>query len=181
MQHNDYYYFGKIIKSKGFEGQFIVGLEVDKPDNYKSLTEIYIEQNRELVKHNIEKIEVNKNNTATIQINQIKNADDVRTIQHCDIYLPLTLLPKLNEKRFYFHEIVGYAVIDKNYGEVGIAKEVIEHPHQNLLLVKNGFREALVPLWENVIAKVDRTEKKLFVNTPEGIIESYLTSEDEEE
>ena len=51
---------------------------------------------------------------------------------------------------------------------------MIEYPAQPLFqIVKNGV-EVLVPVIDEVIQKVDREQKILYISAPKGLIDLYL-------
>ena len=91
-----------------------------------------------------------------------------------DLYLPLDLLPRLDGNKFYFHEVIGFRVVDSVYGDIGILREVIEYPAQPIFQIEKNGVEVLIPVVDEVIDKVDRELKTLFVTAPNGLIELYL-------
>jgi 16S rRNA processing protein RimM len=90
------------------------------------------------------------------------------------LYLPLNLLPKLEGNKFYFHEVIGYTIEDKNFGEVGKIVGVNDTTAQALFEVENNGKEILIPMNDEFIIKVDRKNKTIFVETPEGLIDLYF-------
>ena len=58
---------------------------------------------------------------------------------------------------------------------MGPIREIIEYPSQAIIQVFKDGKEILIPILDQVIQKVDRKAKKLYVNTPEGLIEMYLS------
>jgi len=91
-----------------------------------------------------------------------------------DIYLPAQILPELKGTNFYDHEVVGFKVIDANFGEVGILEQVVDLPVNPLLQVMRGEKEVLIPFIDGLVTKVDRENKELHVTAPEGLIEIYI-------
>jgi 16S rRNA processing protein RimM len=57
--------------------------------------------------------------------------------------------------------------------EIGLIQEVIEQPHQILCTVIYKGAEALVPLHEASLKKIDNKHKKVFVELPEGLLDIY--------
>jgi 16S rRNA processing protein RimM len=84
------------------------------------------------------------------------------------------MLPKLSGKQFYYHEIVGFTVVDTEKGELGPVTEVLEYPTQAILQVMKDKKEVLIPILEQVIQNVDRDTKVLTITAPEGLIDMYL-------
>ncbi|MCX6266534.1 MAG: ribosome maturation factor RimM, partial [Bacteroidetes bacterium] len=88
--------------------------------------------------------------------------------------LPITELPTLKGNQFYFHEIVGFQVVDQNHGNIGRIEDILELPHQSLFQIRYGEKEILIPIVDDIIQKVDRRKKLLMIEAPSGLIEIYL-------
>ena len=104
----------------------------------------------------------------------IDDTEQASILLGCDLFLPIEQLPALTGDRFYYHEIKGFQVIDLNFGETGRVEEVLEYPHQAILRVLRGNKEILIPITDDIITRVDRENKILHVNAPEGLIALYL-------
>ena len=57
--------------------------------------------------------------------------------------------------------------------ELGEVCEVIEQPHQVLCKIIFEGKEALIPVHEDSLEKVDKKNRKLFLNLPEGLLDIY--------
>ena len=91
-----------------------------------------------------------------------------------ELYLPLSFLPKLTGNKFYFHEIIGFEVIDADHGNIGIIQSVNDTTSQALFEILKGDKELLIPITDQIITKVDRATKTIHVTTPEGLVDLYL-------
>jgi 16S rRNA processing protein RimM len=91
-----------------------------------------------------------------------------------DLYLPLQLLPKLTGNKFYFHEVIGFEVQDKRLGLVGKIQSINDSTAQPLFEVLKGDTEILIPMIDHFLVKIDRENKKVIMDLPEGLIEMYL-------
>lgn len=175
MNKNDLFHFGHIIKTQGFEGHLLIAMDVDDTSRYQKLEEVFIEEKENTIeRYAVAGYTLNKNKTCTILLEGIDSFENARHLLKKNVFLPLSLLPRLKGTSFYLHEIRGFTVIDQAAGKIGIAESVIELPHQNILLVKNGKHEILLPLQSNLIISIDRQKKILNYNAPEGLIEMYL-------
>ena len=63
---------------------------------------------------------------------------------------------------------------DNNYGVVGTIVSVNDNTAQALFEVENNGKQILIPMNDEFIEKVDRENKQIIVNTPEGLIDLYL-------
>jgi 16S rRNA processing protein RimM len=50
---------------------------------------------------------------------------------------------------------------------------VIEQPHQVLCTIIYKGNEALIPIHQDSLLKVDKKNKKVFVELPEGLLDIY--------
>jgi 16S rRNA processing protein RimM len=87
--------------------------------------------------------------------------------------LPLTKLPKLAGNKFYYHEIIGFDVVDKNLGKIGNVVSINEHTAQATFEVSFGKKIALIPIVDEIILEVKRETKSIYVNTPPGLVDLY--------
>ena len=88
-----------------------------------------------------------------------------------ETFLPLKDLPILKGKKFYYHEIIGFKAFDKKFGEIGIIKKFNDQTSQPIIIaegIKN--KEIMIPLVDDFLIEVNRMEKIIIFNLPEGLI-----------
>jgi 16S rRNA processing protein RimM len=127
-----------------------------------------------LVPFFIEKSSLHKGNQLRVQFEDVYSDEEADSILKCGVYLPLDLLPKLSGDKFYFHEVIGFTVIDENYGEVGTLVHINDKAAQPLFEIDSDGKEVFIPMVDDFIKKVDRENKIIHVTAPEGLIELYL-------
>ncbi len=172
MDIKDCYYLGRITKPWGTKGQLMLFLDVDNPEEYASLDSAFVETKGQLVPVFFAIDQMN-GNKAVATLEDTTPDEAAKLVGH-ELYLPLTLLPKLTGNQFYFHEVTGFRVVDSNHGDIGILEQVIEYPAQPLFQIMKNGTEILVPVIDQVIDRVDRELKTIFITAPNGLIELYL-------
>jgi len=171
MQKKDCFYLGKIVKKYSFKGEVVLKLDTDEPDIYENLDAVFLDLGKNLLPFFIKKSLLQKGNQLRVQFEDIENEADADAILKTDVYLPLNLLPKLSGNQFYFHEVVGFVLEDINYGEIGKISSINDKTAQALFVISKGDSEILVPMIDEFIKKIDRENKKIITETPEGLIE----------
>ncbi len=174
MTIKDCFFLGKIVKKYSFKGELLAKLDTDEPAIYENLDAIFIDLNSTLVPFFVEKSQLHKSNLLRLKFDDINNEEDAEALLKSDLYLPLDLLPKLEGDKFYFHEIINFQLVDENFGYVGIIRGVNDSTAQALFEVDREGIEILIPINDDFIKKIDRVNKNITVNTPEGLIELYL-------
>jgi 16S rRNA processing protein RimM len=176
MTKAECFYIGYVAKRVGNFGEVSFFLDVDNPGRYSDLQSVFMELNGTFIPFFIKKIQV-KGYNATVSIDGIDTVEKTDELVKAGLYLPLSFLPALTGKHFYFHEMPGYTVIDKTHGTIGVIEEVLDLPHQAVFQIKFGEKEILIPAQEQFIVSIDRTTKTLEVDAPEGLIDLYLGNE----
>ncbi len=174
MKKKDCFYLGKIVRKYSFKGELLAKLETDEPGLYDNLDAIFIDLRGNLVPFFIESSQLHKSNLLRLKFEEVDTEADADALIKTEMYLPLDLLPKLDGDKFYFHEVIGFTVKDENFGDVGTIKGINDSTAQALFEIDRNGIEILIPMNDEFIVKVDRKNKTIVVNTPEGLIDLYL-------
>ena len=135
---------------------------------------VFVEFNNNLVPFFIENSSLHKNDFLRVRFEDVDNEEEADKIIGCPIYLPLKMLPTLSGNKFYFHEVIGFEIEDKRIGVFGIIQSINDTTAQPLFEVLNGEVEILIPMIDKFLVKIDRENKKVIMDLPEGLIEMYL-------
>jgi len=171
----DYYFLGKIYKPHGYKGKVNIWLDVDDPSEYESLDMVFLHKNGMLIPYFIHSIQI-LNNKAVVEFQDVDSLEKAEMISNTEMYLPLSELPRLTGTKFYFHEVIGFTVIDKTKGRIGKISKILDFPNQAVMQVFFKEKEILIPINPDVILKLDREKKEIHIDAPEGLIELYLNN-----
>ncbi|MCU0438985.1 MAG: ribosome maturation factor RimM [Raineya sp.] len=171
------YELGKIIKPHGLKGEVSIFLDVDYPEDYEDMDSVLVHLNGELVAFEIEQIRIlpNKPKTALVKLVTIDKIEQTDDLIGASLYLPLDVLPELGEKEFYYHEVIGFEVMDKKLGFISTIDTVYSFTEGSLLVLEYKGKEVLIPINDETIVKVDRENKVLNVDLPDGLLDVYLS------
>jgi len=147
------------VKKYSFKGELLVKLDTDEPDLYENLESVFIDLRGNLIPFFIEKSQLHKSELLRVKFEDVDTED---------------FLPELEDDKFYFHEIIGFTVEDKTFGTVGTIKGINDSTAQSLFEIDRNGIEILIPMNDEFISKVDKPNKTIFVDTPEGLIDLYL-------
>lgn len=169
MRLEDCYYLGTITKTHGYKGELNLFLDTDEPEKYKNLESIFIERNGLLVPFFLEKAQLHRNHHLRIIIEDWKEPEQ---LVGREVYLPLNTLPPLEGNQFYYHEVLGFEILD---GKKSVGKIIgIRNGMQDLFEIKSPEEiEILIPIIDDWIKEVDRNSKKITTQLPDGLIEVF--------
>ncbi len=173
MNKENCFYLGKVTKPFGYKGELVLFLDVDEPLDYLDLDSVLIETNNGLIPYFIQSMNI-KNNKATVLFDGVSPEDSQKLIGE-NLFLPMEMLPKLEGNKFYFHEIVNFSVVDEEKGNIGVIESVLDYPAQAIFQIKFHDKEILIPIIDEVIKKVDRENKTIYIKSPNGLVDLYLS------
>ena len=174
MRKEDCFYLGKIVRKYSFKGEVLAKLDTDEPELYKDLESVFIAMGNNLVPFFIEDSRLHKGTLLRIKFEEVESEADADKLMQAELYLPMEMLPELDDSQFYFHEITGFAMEDENFGPIGIIEGVNDSTSQALFEVNRDGKQVLIPVNDEFLVKIDRKQKKVIVRTPEGLIDLYL-------
>ncbi|WP_321826412.1 ribosome maturation factor RimM [Maribacter dokdonensis] len=175
MRKEDCFYLGNIVSKYSFKGEVLVKLDTDDPEIYENMESVFVSLGNNLVPFFIKRCRLHKSNLLRIDFEEVKSESDADRIMKSGLYLPLTMLPKLTGNKFYYHEIIGFTMIDSVHGDIGIIQSVNDTTAQALFEVEKDGVQLLIPISDDIITKVDRENKRILVTTPEGLVDLYLS------
>lgn len=174
MRKEDCFYLGKIAKKFSFKGEVLIYLDTDEPEIYQEMESIFVEFNKNLIPFFIENSNLHKGDFLRVKFEDVDNEEQADEIIGSEVYLPLNMLPKLEGNKFYFHEVIGFEIEDQRLGVFGKIVSINDTSAQPLFEVVNGNVEILVPMIDQFLVKIDRENKKVIMDLPEGLVEMYL-------
>jgi len=175
MRKEDCFYLGIVARKHSFKGEVVIVLDTDEPYLYKNMESVFLAIGKNLIPFFIEKSKLQKGNHLRVKFEDINNEQDADGILNAEVFLPLKFLPKLTGNKFYYHEVIGFTITDKKMGNIGILKNINDANNQVLLEIQNGNKQILIPLIDKFIKKIDRKNKQLHIEAPEGLIDLYLS------
>ncbi|WP_282074631.1 ribosome maturation factor RimM [Maribacter aquivivus] len=175
MRKEDCFYLGNIVSKYSFKGEVLVKLDTDDPEIYENMESVFVSLGNNLVPFFIKRCRLHKSNLLRIDFEEVKSESDADRIMKSGLYLPLTMLPKLTGNKFYYHEVIGFTMIDSVHGDIGIVQSVNDTTAQALFEVEKEDKQLLIPVSDDIITKIDRENKSIFVKTPEGLVDLYLS------
>lgn len=175
MRKEDCFYLGKVVSKYSFKGEVLVKLDTDEPDIYENMESVFVSLGNNLVPFFIDRCRLHKSNLLRIDFEEVKDEPTADKIIGAELYLPLAMLPPLSGNKFYFHEVIGFTLMDEVHGDIGIIKSINDSASQDLFEVEKEGKELLIPINDEIITKIDRKNRTIHVKTPEGLVDLYLS------
>jgi 16S rRNA processing protein RimM len=171
-----HFFLGKIIKSHGLKGEVRAFFDSNSSfSSFLNLREVFIEEGeqslRSLALENIRHVGLSH---FILKFKALDTVDSVEKLVGKSLFLPLDLLPALGEEEFYYHEVIGFEIEDKVLGKIGVVKDIIPMPAQDLICVEYQRKEIFIPILHQFVPQINRSKRVLYTELPEGLVDVYL-------
>ncbi len=174
MRKEACFFLGKIVAKHSFKGEVLVKLDTDEPEVYENMESVFVSRRNSLVPFFIERCSLHKSSLLRIKFEEVDDEQGASALIGSELYLPLEFLPKLEGNKFYYHEIIGFTLMDTVHGDIGIITGVNDSAAQALFEAEKDGKNVLVPINDDIVQKVDREGKIIHVTTPDGLVDLYL-------
>ncbi|MEM7548041.1 MAG: ribosome maturation factor RimM [Bacteroidota bacterium] len=180
MNTDNLFELGYVQKIHGLKGEIVIFLDVDYPGDYSKMGSIFIDTDESLIPFSISSLSI-QGNKARIKLEDVHDRSSAERLRSKKVYLPDDYLHKLEGDQFYYHEIIGFESLDfSNDSVIGIVKNVFEMPGDDLIAIDHNGSEVLVPLSDDIFVSLDRNKKTILLKLPEGLLEVFLSDQDED-
>lgn len=170
---SQYFKIGKLAASHGLKGELILAHNLGKKTSLKGLEVLFIEERKEsFLPYFIESAKIKSEEEIFLKLEGVDDKESARKLTPKEVWLLEEDFKKYAAAASAI-SLLGYHII--NEGEdLGEILEVIEQPHQLLCTLMINGREALIPIHDESLEKMDKKNRKLYVNLPEGLLDIYL-------
>src|SRR5687768_3084333 len=158
----EYYKIGKLVSAFGLKGEMILKHNLGKKTSLKGLTAIFIEEKKQsFIPWFIAEARIKSEDEIYLTLQDVNTREAAIKITQKEVWLPETDFKKFSAKTSPIN-LLGYDIIE-NDKVLGKIQEVIEQPHQILCRIEIQSKEALIPLHEDTILKIDKKKQQVIV------------------
>ena len=168
----NYFKIGKLAGTFGLNGQIVLEHSLGKKTSLKGLEAIFIEEKKDsFLPYFITEAKIKSDTETLILFEGIASKEAARFLVKKEAWLTENDFKKFAAGAAPI-SLLGFTVVN-NEEEIGEILEVIEQPHQVLCTVIIEGKEALIPVHEDSLEKIDKKNRKLYVSLPDGLLEIY--------
>ncbi|WP_457576401.1 ribosome maturation factor RimM [Desulfomarina sp.] len=164
---------GKVVKAHGMRGEFKMIPFSGQPENLRAYRKLILVDKKGKMSPALSVISTrNKGKMAIVHLESITDRTRAEYLEGMGVLLARNELPPLKEDEFYWHEIIGKKVNDRQGFFVGTVTSIFSNGKQDILVIQNGENEILVPITRDNIITESREE--LTIDPPPGLLDLYL-------
>ena len=105
--------------------------------------------------------------TIVAHVKGIDNKDQAVQLIGKSLYIDKDQLPQLDDNEHYWHELVGFRVINKDGIDLGVVDYLVDTGSNNVLVIK-GNKEHWIPYIEPYLVSIDKQNRVINVDWDEN-------------
>ncbi|GHT54120.1 ribosome maturation factor RimM [Bacteroidia bacterium] len=186
IRREDLVKIGKFGKPHGVSGQLSV-TSYQLPEGFEDSDRLFFvcEIDTIFVPFRVTELRIISDTTAYVRLKNMDSDDAVRILVNKDVYFDKRALVIGGEiagagaiegainrtSTRAWDYFLGYTLVDKNAGEIGVVSEVDDSTLNTLFVVRSGHATPLlIPANADFIASVDEAQRLICLDLPEGLL-----------
>lgn len=165
---------GKIANTHGIRGELKIFPFTDFPEiRFAAGKELLLISPEDGAKLKVKIVSSREQkNIYVVKLDGYENINEVEKYKGWDVKVPRTEAVEAEDNAYYFHEIMGCAVITPEGEELGTIVDILTPGANDVWVVKRkGGKELLIPFIEDVVKEVNIAEKTVRVEIMEGLLD----------
>src|ERR1700748_1719225 len=169
---NNYRNIGRLVAVHGLQGELVLLHRLGRKTTLKGLKTLFLEERRdEMLPWFIEGTRVKSDEEIFVKFEGLDTKEAARRVVQKEVWLTERDFEHFAGKAAPI-SMVGFRLFDGGV-DLGEILEVIEQPHQVLCRIDLGGKEALIPMHEQTLRKVDARRREVHVELPDGLLDVY--------
>ena len=168
----DYYHIGRIAATYGLTGEVILQHALGKKTDLKGLETLFIEEGKgTFLPYFVESSKIKNDTEVYLKLEGYQTKEGAKRLIRRDVWLLKADFEKFVGKSSPIG-LLGYMMLHGK-DELGVIIEVIEQPMQVFCKIIINGNEALIPIHQESLQKIDHQKKQVTVDLPDGLLDIY--------
>ena len=168
----EYISIGKLVASFGVQGELVLLHHLGKKTSLKGLEVIFIEIVKgEMLPYFIQSAKIKSEEEVLLKLESVDTKEAAGKLRQKEVWFTEEAFQRYSAKSSIM-SLLGFHLIDEGVDR-GAILEIIEQPHQMLARIDLDGKEALVPLHQETLQKIDKKKRKVHVVLPDGLLDVY--------
>ncbi len=175
MKKCNFISLGHIVKPHGNRGEVRVLLHT--PEGGSSLKKgqivrLELEEKEEEIEKEVETVReiAGKKKILCVKFKGVNNRNQAYQLVGFQVKTKEEELQPLEEDTYYFFQLKDCKVWDKENKFLGKVENILSAGGNDLLVVRKGDKEVLVPFVKSICLRIDLAKKKIIIDPPDGLL-----------
>jgi 16S rRNA processing protein RimM len=154
----------------GLKGEVSAALVTDFPERFARLRRVRVGRTRDASSRELVGARLHRGKVL-LRLGGIDGPAAARALLGCDVWVEPEDVVELPEGGYLQRDLLGLTVRDRSGATLGVVDDILRTGGADVLVVRGGEREMLVPAARSICVEVDLDAGILVVDPPEGLLE----------
>ena len=161
---------GTIITKHGFNGSLILKISGKYSNNISIVDFLFIEINKKHIPFKLDNIKTFKNKSYKIKFNEVNDDAYANQLISKSVFIKSNDYPDLKKETNIYSAIINFSAFN-NEAKIGEIININENLPQPVFEINYKSKIVMVPIHEDLIIKIDKENKNIFLRIPDGLLD----------
>tara|TARA_B100001245_G_scaffold187835_1_gene145946 strand:- start:212 stop:724 length:513 start_codon:yes stop_codon:yes gene_type:complete len=161
---------GTIITKHGFNGSLILKISGKYSNNLSIVDFLFIEINKKHIPFKLDSIKTFKNKSYKIKFNEVNDDAYANQLISKSVFIKSNDYPDLKKETNIYSAIINFSAFN-NEAKIGEIININENLPQPVFEINYKSKIVMVPIHEDLIIKIDKENKNIFLRIPNGLLD----------
>jgi 16S rRNA processing protein RimM len=172
--HPELFAVGVIAKVFGVKGEVKVHSYSRSFDEFAKLGSVLAGKSEDkAVERKIEKVSP-RGNDIYIKFQDVDDRNASEALVGHFLFVEESARKRLAPGEFFVDDIIGMSVCDSQKKMLGVVRDVVRYPAQDVYIVKTGRGEVMVPAVRDIVRGVNVENRTITIDPPEGLFDGHI-------
>ncbi len=163
---------GRIVRSHGLTGRMKVLSYLESQDVLDHLEVVSVGRRvQDAVTFSLDSLQTGRK-WFIMKLAGVEDKDAASQLVGSSLWMPLEKIKKLPDGEYYWHELIGLAVVTEEGRILGRIKSVFPTGSNDVYVCRGNGKEILLPAIDDVVRKIDLEQRVMVVRLLEGLADS---------
>ena len=168
--YTDLVKIGTVVSKHGYKGDIKISLSSNNRDTFPDLKYLFIELDGCFIPFKIENVRSFSKNVLIVKLKEIRSEDEVNEVIHKNIYVDSAEMESNVDSGFFYNDLINFEVITDSK-KIGRIENINSKLPQPVFEIIYDSRKVLIPIHEDLIKKIDKENKIIYLDIPNGLLE----------
>ena len=170
FMNTDHVKIGTIVSKHGYKGFVKINVSSFNFDQLPDIKHLFIDIDNCFIPFMLDEVKSFTNNLIILKFAEVNSEEEADDLVLKDVFIKSKSYKDYKQKGFFYNELINFSVY-KESKKVGLIESINSELPQPVFEVLINSKKIMIPIHEDLIEKIDKKNKIIHLDIPEGLIE----------